>query len=117
MWKRRIGWLLILAAALMMYLFENNSGTRILLASAALLPLGSALALFLPQPGLTARVEVPETVNRGERVRCSLVLENGAVLPLARVQGRLEICNLLTGERTGLAVERALGGRETERQA
>lgn len=117
MWKRRIGWLLILAAALVMYLFENNSGTRILLASAALLPLGSALALFLPRLGLTARLEVPETVNRGERVRCSLVLENGAVLPLARVQGRLEICNLLTGERTGLAVERALGGRETERAA
>lgn len=114
MWKKRVAWLLLLSAALLMYLFENNSGTRILLAALVLLPLGSGVALLLTRPKLTARLEMPETLNRGEGVLCALSLENGAMLPLSCVRGRLEICNLLTGEQSELVFTSAVGARGRE---
>ncbi len=101
MWKKRLGWLLLCAAALFLYLFENGAGTRLALAAVALLPLPGAIPL-LPRPRLAFAWDVPETAHRGEKVSCALKLRRDGRLPSAALMGELEVENLLTGEKTRL---------------
>lgn len=111
MWKRRFAWLVIVLAALVMYLLENNGGTRILLISVVVLPLCSALTL-LPRPKLTVRLSFPETLARGESARCRLILSNSSLFPLAHVQCEVRVQNELTGERLTLPATASVGGKQ-----
>ncbi len=113
MWKRRAAWLLILAAALCMYAFHNNAATRTLPAAAVILPLCSALALFLPRRSPAVRLSVPETITRGEPAFCNLTLENRSAFPLLSVRCTVEIHNLLTGEADRLTIAAAASGKRT----
>ena len=110
MWKNRIAWLIVVLAALGFYLFENNAGTRVLLAAVVLLPLCSALALYLPRVRLTADFELPETAARDAGSRCVLYLRGSAP---ARLRASLEIENLLTGERAALSCAVSAGAEGT----
>ena len=111
MWKNRAAWLLIFLAALGLYLFENNTGTRCLLAAAVLLPVCSALCLYLPRYRVSAALTLPETLRRGEAAAIALTLRNHTALP-AQARAEVCICNLLTGETAALPVSGALGRRE-----
>lgn len=114
MWKTRFLWLLTVLAALGLYLFENNGGTRVLLAAMLLLPVCSGAALFLPRVRLSARLEVPPAGKRGEAVQCRLILRNDGKLPLPCVRCEVQIRNLFTGEHSALEFSAAVGGgRET----
>lgn len=113
MWKNRIAWLLVLASALALYLFENNTGTRILLLCAVVCPLCAALCVFVPRPRLSVVLEVPASVTRGKAAACTLILENAGPLPLSLVRCTLDIRNPLTGERGGLTTISAVGARGT----
>lgn len=110
--KRRIAWLLLLLAALGMYLFENNGGTRIVLLTLLLAPVCSALMLYLPPRRLTAQLGCPDTLQRGQRALCTLTLQNSGRLPLLSAGCALEVRNLLTGEESRLAVAGSVGARE-----
>lgn len=113
MWKRRAAWGLLLAAALGLYLFENNAGTRIILCTAVLLPLGSLALLFASRAQLSLRLEVPERLGRGERGGFALHLRSASRLPVS-VRCALELNNPLTGERSALRLPAALGPRGEE---
>lgn len=97
MWKKRLGWLALLLAALILYLFENNSGTRLTLWAVVLLPLLGAVPL-LPDPRITLAWQVPETVRRGEEAACSLTIRREGRFFAPALSGRIEIANLLTSE-------------------
>ena len=109
MWKTRLIWLLIVLAALSLYLFENNGGTRVILAAVVLLPVCSGAVLFLPPAHLSARLEVSPARRRGEAVPCRLILQNGAKLPLLSVRCEVQVRNLFTGEQGALGFSTALG--------
>ncbi len=98
MWKRRLCLLVLLCAAGLLYLFENNTGTRLFLAAALLLPLVAALPL-LPRPRLACTWDVPASAARGEEISWTLHLRARRPGP-PRFAAQLEITNLLTGERT-----------------
>lgn len=110
MWKNRVAWSIILLAALGLYLFENNAGTRVLLLALLAAPLCSALCLYLPRRAVAAALSLPETPRRGEDAEGVLTLENAAALPLS-VRAELRIGNLLTGETTCLPFSGTLRGK------
>ena len=108
-----MGWGLLLASALGLYLFENGAGTRLLLAAVIALPLCSALALWLSRPKLAAELRLPARMERGRTVQGTLVLKNASKLPIARVMGRVELAHALTGERTAVSFSRGIGAGGT----
>ena len=65
MWKRRIGWGVWLIAALLLYFFENNTGTRILLAAAVLLPLISVLCAAGASKSARITLTAPASCEKG----------------------------------------------------
>lgn len=95
MWRDRIAWLLVLLAALLAYLFDNNAGTLAVLLCAALIP--SVLAFLALMPGKPMVVlELPEVWKRGEAVQCALRLKGAS--PLAEIRGKFFCRNRLTQE-------------------
>ena len=96
-WARRIGWLLLAAASLVLFLFVNNTATRCVAALAIGLPLCSLLTLCLPRPKLSASLTLPERLSRNDAARAALLLESESLLP-RRVLCALTLQNAMTGE-------------------
>lgn len=117
MWKNRIGWGLILAAALGLYLFDNETGPRLLLVAAMALPLCSALALWLPRPRLAAELRLPNQIKRGETAEGVLLLKNLSRWPVARVTCQVELAHRRTDERAAASLACGIGAGGTARSA
>jgi uncharacterized protein (DUF58 family) len=94
-----------------MYLFENNAGTRIALASVALLPPLLAAPLLALKGAVTAELNAPETLERGGEGLCRVRLVNAALLPVPRVCGTVEVRNLTTGEGVSVPLSASLPPR------
>lgn len=109
MGKNRVIWALLLAAALGLYLFDNGTGTRLLLAAAVFTPPCLGLALWLPGAKLSAQVLMPEQALPGEDIRGALILKGGGRFPAARMSCRVELTHVPTGERTAVDIRRVLG--------
>lgn len=104
----RIAWGLFAAAALTLYLFDNNTATRLLCAAALLLPPLAALAL-LPRPKLSAALSVPDRGCPGESAEAELALCCDS-LPV-RLRATLTVENRLTGERQTVPLRAAVTRR------
>ena len=113
MGKRRAAWLLLLAAGLGLYLFDNGGGTRLLLAAVLLLPLCSGAALLLSPPRVTAELALPEGGRRGQALIGKLTLKNGGRLPLPLTECLVAVENRFTGERLSLTWAGGLRAGET----
>lgn len=95
--RRRGIWLLWCAGLSALYLFENNTATRVLLVcSWALVLLDGPLAVAAAR-AVRCSIEAPERAEKGEglpleiRVRCPV--------PMVRLRARVQSENRLTGER------------------
>ena len=76
---RRIGaWLGWLAAALLLYFFENNTGTRAVLVATILVPLFSMGCARMTARCLAGSLQAPEKATTGERFRCTIRLNRSA---------------------------------------
>ena len=102
MMKRRIGWAFWLLTAALLYFFENNTGTRVLLAASVLLPLISALCAFRAAKRLRLDIDAPESVNADRELSLSCRVTGGKLSPLTVLFCTLEAENLLTGERASM---------------
>ena len=100
MWKRRLIWGVWLLVALLLYFFENNVGTRTLLAASAVLPTGSILCAVLSEKKFTPSLCVPKKCEKNDAAAC--VVHTKGLLPCALFCGSLEAENRLTGEKTVL---------------
>lgn len=105
MWLSRAAWLVIALAAQWFYLFENNTGTRALFFTALLLPVLSALLLYLPRIRLSAELDLPEAARRDEAAGGTLRLKNEGKALFLRISCDLALKNLLTGESAAVPVE------------
>jgi uncharacterized protein (DUF58 family) len=101
MWGKRIGWALWLIAAALLYFFENNTGTRILLDAALILPPVSVLCAAAAAKSASVALTVPDTCKKGEKVRCILTLSGSRILWGASAICYVAAENQLTGERAG----------------
>ena len=97
MWKNRLLYGAWLLAAAVLYFFENNTGTRAILAASLLLPAVSVCCAAVSARRLSLVLNAPEQCAAGNSVR--VYLNAGGLLPLAVFCGKLCAHNRLTGER------------------
>lgn len=95
---RRVGWGLWLLAAAVLYLFENNTGTRIILIGSLILPLLSAACTFYTGRHISAKLQVPPNMRKGETVRCTIEPMGTRLSAVCQITVPMEISNPLTGE-------------------
>ena len=99
---RRAFWLLWLAAALALYFFENNAGTRALLAASVLVPLFSLWAARHVSRRLTCALEAPDSAECGRPESCRCAVRAGKLLAACRAVCAVTCENRLTGEKSSL---------------
>ena len=96
MQKRRLAYGAWLLLAVLLYFFENNTGTRAILAASVFLPAASVLCAVRSVRRVTVHLSVPDCCKQGDAAECSVRAEGllpGAVLT-AVLRGR----SRLTGE-------------------
>lgn len=95
--KRRVCYIIMLAAVVSMVMLYDFSGMRFLLACLLIIPLGSLL-LLIPQAFLCRFIlgGSEERLYRGEKTALSMMLENRSFLPVGRVLLKGRLC--LPGE-------------------
>lgn len=89
----------------MLYLFENNTGTRVLLAVSVTIPLMFAALAAFGKKGLKVFLTAPEQAVKGGAFKAELYIN--CPFPFVTVSGALQCRNLLTGEQTeqGFSIE------------
>ena len=97
MWKNRLLYGVWLLAAVLLYFFENNTGTRAILVTSLLLPAVSVCCAAISAHRLSLALDAPEQCAAGGSVLIRLSV--GWLLPLAVLCGELCAHNRLTGER------------------
>ncbi len=97
MLRRRIYWLAWLLIVFSLYFFENNTGTRIVLAASILIPLFSAACAAVCASRLRFEIDLPQKIMQGQAAKGRCV-PTGAVLSAGCViHAKLRISNCLTG--------------------
>ena len=94
--KRRFAYGAWLLFVILLYFFENNTGTRTILAASVFLPAASVLCAVRSVRRVTVHLSVPDCCKQGDAAECSVRAEGllpGAVLT-AVLRGR----SRLTGE-------------------
>ena len=115
MWKKRIGWGVWLIAAALLYFFENNTGTRILLVTALVLPLLSVLCATAAAKSARITLAVPESCEKGTKTLCALQLSGNYTLLGATAVCAVAAENKLTGEHSVCSLTiSGMGGRKKE---
>ena len=100
MWKKRIGWGVWLVTATLLYFFENNTGTRILLVTAVLLPLISVLCAAAAVKSARITLSAPESCDKEKTALCASKLSGNYALWGASAVCTVTAENRLTGERS-----------------
>lgn len=114
MLKNRAFYVLLLAAAVLIYIFTNTYYTLTLLGLCILLPVISLVLMMFSRHGLSIRLEVPAVAEKKNAV-ISYVIENSSRFPAAKVAFRIRLENQLTGAFRERSVNATAGGRDTVR--
>ena len=104
--KRRFAYGAWLLFAILLYFFENNTGTRTILAASVFLPAASILCAVRSARRVTVHLSAPDCCKQGDAAECSVRAEGllpGAVLTAA-LRGRSRLTGEETAEALGLAV-------------
>lgn len=92
--KNRLIWILTILLCALLYLFENNAGTRTLLVGVLVLPGFSMLVLAGRKPEVTLTLEPAR--EKGQPLHGELTVTNGSFLPQPRLTLGLSCRNLRT---------------------
>ena len=98
MGKGRLAYGAWLLFAGLLYFFENNTGTRTILAASIVLPAVSVLCAVCSAKRITVRLSAPDCCRRGDAAECSVQAEG--LLPGAVLTAALSGRSRLTGEET-----------------
>ena len=82
----------------LLYFFENNTGTRTILAASIVLPAASIFCAVYSAKRITVRLSAPDCCKRGDAAECSVQAEG--LLPGAVLTAALSGRSRLTGEET-----------------
>lgn len=105
MWRRRVGYVLLLAAALFGQLLDAGYLFHFIFMLVLFLPV-VGLAISLPSMlGCRAELVTSGRVARGETFFWEVTLHCRGALPLSRLCGRLRVVNVMTGEKKFVGVE------------
>lgn len=95
--RRRVGYGLWLFIVIVLYFFENNTGTRIILAASVLIPALSVLCSFHCARHLSCRIEGPGQITGKERAVCTITVCAGRVIRGCNVVLQTQAHNPLAG--------------------
>lgn len=110
-WKNRLCWLVMCLAAAVLYLFENNLGTRIVLLCILLLPPLTLPVLAVRRCRLS--LTIPDEILRGDALSCTLRVRTP--LPVLRAECTLRLVNSFSGgEKMQMLSLRLAGGKEEQ---
>ena len=98
MGKGRLAYGAWLLFAGLLYFFENNTGTRTILAASIVLPAVSVLCAVCSAKRITVRLSAPDCCGRGDAAECSVQAEG--LLPGVVLTAALHGRSRLTGEET-----------------
>ena len=110
MGRRTGAWLGWLAAALILYFFENNTGTRAVLVISLLVPLLSMACARMSARRQEVFLQAPETAAAGEKIRCTIRLRQPPWSIGCRTVCVMNGRNGLTGEQFEAEVPVPYGG-------
>ena len=102
MGKRRLAYAAWLLFAGLVYFFENNTGTRALLAGSVLIPAGSVACAIGSVRRAAWELQAPVSVGRSDAAPCTVCVRG--LLPGAVCTGTLRAANRLCCEETRLPV-------------
>ncbi|MBR3739754.1 MAG: DUF58 domain-containing protein [Clostridia bacterium] len=95
---RRVGYLCWLLAVSVLYFFENNTGTRAVLASSILIPAFSVCCAAWTAKKASCRLNVPEKVGKGSKAVCRCAFSVPWTLIGCALCCRVRALHLLTHE-------------------
>lgn len=110
--QNRVFYGLMLAGAILLYIFTNTYYTLTLLLLIILLPMISLGLMLACRGHLNIRLQVPDTAEK-ENAVLSYTFENTGAMPIARILFLVEMENLLTGSKSSRWVHGAAGSRKT----
>lgn len=96
--RRRLIWLVWLVITFCLYFFENNSGTRIVLAVSVITPFISAFFAILCADRVQFEISAPEFVWKGLEFDCNLKTSGSVFLSFCSPVCRVCVWNPLTAE-------------------
>ena len=95
--RNRIFWAAWLLLVFVLYFFENNTGTRIVLAASILVPLFSAVCAAACAFRIRFEMDVPEKILQGQTAEGRCVPSGAALSAGCVIRAKLRISNCLTG--------------------
>ncbi len=110
---RRLAWGLWLIFALILYLFENNTGTRILLAAGVLVPVFSLVCARLAAGRLQLVLDAPESCRKGEAAPCVLRTRGSRLLVFSVLSAETVMKNLLSTQESSRVISLSGAGGRT----
>ena len=98
--KRRFAYGAWLLFVILLYFFENNTGTRTILAASVFLPAASILCAVRSARRVTVHLSAPDCCKQGDAAKCSVRAEG--LLPGVALTAVLRGRSRLTGEETAV---------------
>ncbi len=95
--RNRIFWAVWLLLVFALYFFENNTGTRIVLAASILVPLFSVVCAAGCAFRIRFEMDVPEKIQQGQTGEGRCVPSGAALSAACVIRAKLRISNCLTG--------------------
>lgn len=112
MLKNRVFYVLLLAAAALIYIFTNTYYTLTLLGLCVVLPVVSLVLMLIAGRKITIEPEVPQTAEKNSAV-ITYRINNPGRYPIARITFRIRMENQMTGASRERRVSATAGSRET----
>lgn len=109
--KRRIGCILLIISALILYIFDNETVTLALLAALIVMPAISMLLLVLS--GKNLRISMERTTQRSENPVVKVSISNPDIVPIASAEMEVQCTNLRTGETDSYMINERLLPKST----
>ena len=114
MWKRKIAWLIVIVCACIMYLFENNAGTLIVLISVTVIPGLMIILSKLVVGCIKIKLVLPDNIQKNQVVYGKLLVENRSLVFVLNAKCKIAYHNELTGEIIEHLIHFGIGGKKEE---
>ena len=112
MLKNRVFYVLLLAAAALIYIFTNTYYTLTLLAVCVVLPVVSLVLMLIAGRGISIELSLPQTAEK-KAASLTYRINNPGRYPVARITFRIRMENQMTGAARERRVSATAGSRET----
>lgn len=110
--KNRVFYVLLLVAAVLVYIFTNSYYTLTILCACVAAPIISLVLMLIAGRNVSVKIETPATAEK-KSAAIRYIITNSGRLPAARVTFNAELQNLMTGAVGGRKVSATVGSKDS----